>query len=143
MNKFKRIWKFMNDGKAIMPHSDFDSAFKEDTELSGFRELFYGKVFDIPLKDIYKSPRRPSQPDKVERFSESLRNGDVLPPVKVLVAPPLGDADKTWFTVLDGRGRLETAETMGYDKVGVVITDIDPKTEREYQGFAEYLEQSL
>lgn len=120
-----------------MPYSGFNTAFKEDTEYYFLKDLFYQEqVFEIPLNEIYESPMRQSQPDKVKRFSESINDGEILPPVKLLFNP---DPERHFFfTILDGRGRLQTAIETGFKKVAAVITDIDPKNEREYAGFEEY-----
>lgn len=132
---FKDFWKNVLQ-KEIMPYSGFDSAFKEDTEYYFVKHLFYKEVFEIPLDDIYESPHRPSQPDKVKRFSDAVKKGEQLPPIKLLFNPDPNGHDH--FTILDGRGRLQTAIDMNFKKVAAVVTDIDPKNEREYAGFEEY-----
>ena len=136
MIKFKEIWKILTD-KDIMPFSDFETAFKADTEMFEDKRFFDNKIYIIPLNDIYISPNRPRQLGKEKRFSDAITRGLRLPPIKVRFSPPV-KGDNTHFVILDGRGRMDTAIKLGYKKIAAVVTEVDIKTNKVYSGFEQY-----
>jgi ParB-like nuclease family protein len=137
---FISFWKSkISKSYTVFPFTDFESAFREDGEYSNSKSLFAPMVLLIDLSDIYHSPTRPEQLDKVNRFSATIDNGKGLPPIKLLWNPSKGAGDGTHFSILDGRGRADTAETLGYKKIAAVVTETDPKSGVKQSGFTEYI----